>query len=284
MRHTQRDNSIVKSVPAEARSDWGPNRHKIHAPALTVDADKSRLHEGIQVSPVSVARILWVAMIFFASPLSPQEAGVPFPEDERLRYMVAWPSGLGFGSAEFHARQAEPGWRFEMKLQASLPEMEIDDAFRSRANTDLCSSEFQKHVRHGKKRAHELLRFGPTSVERTNLDTELREDPGTVPVNGCTRDALVFLYHLRRDLASGRIPPATEVFFGAGYRVAMEYAQTRWLAWNGERRLSDEITLEVRGPASKHAFAIHFGRDAARTPLLFRVEFEGEQFTMRLVE
>ena len=284
MRHTHRDNSIVNSIPAEARNDRVTKRQKIHAPAQAAYADKSRPHKGIPVSRFSVAKVVWVAMIFFAPPLSAQDAGAPFPEDERLRYVVAWPSGLGFGSAEFHARQAEPGWRFEMKLQASLPEMEIDDVFLSRTNPELCSSEFQKHVRHGKKRAHELLRFGPTAVERRNLDTELREAPGTTPVSGCTQDALGFLYHLRRNLASGRIPPATQVFFGAGYRVAMEYAQTRWLAWNGERRLSDEITLEVRGPASKHAFAIHFGRDPARTPLLFTVEFEGEQFTMRLVE
>ena len=284
MKHTQRDIPLVDAVAALARSYWGGTRASIHKLAQAARAEERGRRADSSTPPSSVARLVPVAIILFTASLPGQEASVPFPEDERLRYVLAWPSGLGFGSAEFHARQADPGWRFEMNLQASLPELEIDDAFLARADANLCSSEFQKHVRHGKKRVHELLRFGPQAIERTNLDTEVLESLGTIPVNGCARDALVFLYHLRRDLASGRIPPATDVFFGPGYRVALEFAQTRWLAWNGERRLSDEIKFEVRGPASEHTFSIHFGRDSARTPLLFRVVFEGEQFTMRLAE
>ncbi len=204
--------------------------------------------------------------------------------DEQLTYSIAWPSGLSVGSADFKARYVDPGWRFEMTLRASLPDIEIDDAYVSRTDAATCSFEFEKHARHGAKRTHEFLRFGPNAVERINLENEGRSGPGIVPVSGCARDALAFLYYLRKDLAAGRVPPPADIFFGAGYGLELEYAQTRRLIWDGERRLVDEIRAVVRGPASKHEFSVYFGRDEARTPLLFRVEFEGTPFTMLLKE
>ena len=162
--------------------------------------------------------------------------------------------------------------------------IEIDDAFRSITDASACSTQFEKHIRHGSKRAHESLRFGSNSVERTNLVSESFERPGTSPVSGCAYDALAFLYYLRKDLADGRIAPPGRVFFGAGYEVELEYAQTRRLFWAGQRRLTDEIRVSVRGPASKHEFSVYFGRDEARTPLLIHAEFEGTLFTMQLLE
>ena len=228
--------------------------------------------------------IAWTlaAALFWVSPLLSQQAGLPIPEDEQLTYSIAWPSGLPVGQADFKARFVDPGWRFEMSLNASLPEINIDDAYVSRTDAAACSLEFEKHARHGSKRTHEFLRFGRTAVERFNLETVGQESPGVVPVSGCARDALAYLYHLRKDLGAGRIPPPADIFFGAGYRLNLEYAQTRRLVWEGKRRLVDEIRAVVRGPASEHVFSVYFGRDEARTPLLFRVEFEGTPFTMQL--
>lgn len=231
--------------------------------------------------PIAFAVLLTTAC---ASPLASQEAGLPIPEDERLSYAIAWPSGLAVGSAAFRARYVDPGWRFEMTLIASLPEIEIDDAYVSRTDAATCSLEFEKHVRHGAKRVHESLRFGPDALERTNLEGDRLAGPGIVPVSGCARDALAFLYYLRKDLAAGRVPPPADIFFGAGYSLKLEYVQTRRLILEGERRLADEIRTVVRGPASEHAFSVFFGRDEARTPLLFRMEFEGTPFTMQLTE
>lgn len=213
-----------------------------------------------------------------------QDPASPISLDERLEYAITWPSGLAVGKAEFRARDLDPGWRFEMTLRASLPQIEIDDAFVSRTDPAMCSETFEKHVRHGAKRAHELLRFGPRELERTNLEAPRAEPPGKSPVGNCARDALAYLYFLRQDLAAGRIPAPGNIYFGAGYRIRLEFVRTRWLAVSGERRLVDEIRVRVRGPASEHTFSVYFARDPARTLLLVRADFEGGPFSMRLSE
>lgn len=223
-----------------------------------------------------------MAAFALAPPLVSQEAGLPIAENEQLTYTIAWPSGLPVGRADFTARYVDPGWRFELSLNASLPDMDIDDAYVSRTDAETCSLEFEKHARHGAKRTHEFLRFGTNAVERINLEAGGRERPGIVPTRSCARDALAYLYYLRKDLAAGRVPPPSDIFFGAGYHLKLEYAQTRPLVWEAERRLVDEIRAVVRGPASQHAFSVYFGRDEARTPLLIRVELEGTPFTLRL--
>ena len=223
------------------------------------------------------------AALLLAAAAADNAAHAP-PRDERLRYAISWPSGLPVGQAEFRAREVDPGWRFEMTLRASLPNFEIDDAFVSRADPRMCSQRFEKHVRHGKRRAHESLRFGDGAVERANLDAGGREPPGVTPAGPCARDALAFLYFLREDLAAGRITPPGEIFFGAGYRVELEFARTRRLRVGEEARLADEIRAVVRGAASEHAFSIFFARDEARTPLLFRVDLEDGPFAMTLLE
>lgn len=241
-------------------------------------------HSGAAARRIAAAGLsLLVAALFHGTSVS-QEPGFPFPEDERLSFSIDWPSGLSVGSAEFRARFVDPGWRFQTALRATLPEIEVNDAFVSRTDEALCSIEFEKHVRHGRKRAHESLRFGPGTVRRTNLEGNSADPPGMEPAGSCAQDALAYLYHLRRDLAAGRIPPPADVFFGARYRVTLRHAQTRRIVLHAERLLADEIRAVVRGPAAEHSFSIYFGRDEARTPLLFRVEVEGTPFTMQLAE
>lgn len=231
------------------------------------------------------AAILAAILIALTPGHGPAQGGsFPISPAERLEYSITWPSGLPVGRAEFRARDLDPGWRFEMTLRASLPQIEIDDAFISRTDADVCSQTFEKHVRHGGKRSHESLRFGPREMERSNLEADTREPPGRTPVNRCARDALAYVYFLRRDLAAGRIPPPGDVYFGAGYRLRLEFVRARWLTVGGERRIADEIRAVVRGPASAQTFSVYFGRDAARTPLLFRADFEEGPFSMMLAE
>lgn len=224
------------------------------------------------------------AACLHAAPLAAQAPLGPIPAQEELRYSVYWPSGLSFGTAEFRARFTDPGWRFEFELQASLPRIEINDRVVSRADSQMCGQEFEKHILHGSKRANELLRFRPNVVERINLQRAEESRPSVIPVQDCARDALAFLYFLRTELAAGRIPPPSTVFFGAGYRIRLEHSQTRWLTWDGERQLTDEIRVSVRGPASEHELSAYFGRDDSRAPLLFQMQFDADRFTMRLQE
>lgn len=213
-----------------------------------------------------------------------QEPPSAIPDSEQLAYSITWPSGLPVGRATLRARTLDPGWRLEMTLRASLPSIEVDDAFLSRTDRSLCSEVFEKHVRHGDRRAHESLRFGPDQVERFNLEAPVGEHPGRSPAGTCERDALTFLYHLRQELARGRVPSPTGVFFGAGYRVRLRFVRTRRLALGGEGRLADEFRATVEGPASRHEVSVFMGRDEARTPLLFRVGFDEGTFSMQIDE
>ena len=45
---------------------------------------------------------------------------------------------------------------------------------------------------------------------------------------------------------------------------------------------SGEIDITIQGPASRHAIEVFFGRDALRTPLIFRVPLPLGAFTMEL--
>ena len=233
--------------------------------------------------PIALPVLVALAAALWWTPQVPaQEFAIPIPDEERLVYSIAWPSGLSVGRAEFRARNLDPGWRFELTMSASLPSIEIDDAFRSRTDSATCSIEFEKHARHGERRAHESLRFRSGSLERINLEADAAPGSGIVPTEECARDALAFLYFLRADLAAGRVPPASRVYFGAGYRLELELEETRRLVWDGERRLVDEIRAVIRGPASEHELSAFFDRDEARTPLIYRMEFDGTPFTMQL--
>ena len=35
----------------------------------------------------------------------------------------------------------------------------------------------------------------------------------------CAKDALTFLYYVRRELSQGRMPPQQTMFFGASYEI-----------------------------------------------------------------
>lgn len=211
---------------------------------------------------------------------------LPFAGGERLRYEVAWPSGLALGEAEFHAQKRADGWDFQLTLKASLPAIEIDDSYRSSTDAELCSREFRKDARHGKKTTNEKLLFDQQSerVERTTITPEGPGGRSAVEAPPCAKDALAFLYFLRRSLAMGRIPPPDDLYFGAGYLITLTFAETLRLAAAGGAREADKILADVTGPDSRHSFEIYFAKDAARTPLLVRAPFDIGTFSLKLLE
>ncbi len=220
-----------------------------------------------------------IGILAFAQELSP-----PIVDGERLNYTIAWPSGLPVGHASLQARTRNPGWHLELTLRATLPSIEVDDVFESSTDQELCSEVFVKRVRHGDKRAHESLRFGPGRVDRFNLEAADPEIPGRTAAGDCARDALAFLYYLRKDLAAGRLPSPGTIFYGAAYHIRVRFVRQRWLMIGGERRSADEFRAVVAGPASQHEFSVYVGQDEARTPLLFRIELGEETFSMQLDE
>jgi hypothetical protein len=195
-------------------------------------------------------------------------AGFPFQSLETLRYSLRLPGGLVLGDAVFVARQTASGWTFESSVEAGLPGFAIKDIYRSEVVGDLCSTELDRKFSHGRKQGAEKTTFDQQARRAVRLTT--------VPANGgrtefdippCGRDAISFVYFMRREMGQGRVAPAQTVFFGAGYSVQLRYT--------GEVKIgmevADHVIGTVKGPGSSFTVEIDFARDAARTPLIIKV-------------
>ncbi|MBI3666400.1 MAG: DUF3108 domain-containing protein, partial [Acidobacteria bacterium] len=183
--------------------------------------------------------------------------------------------------AQFKAGGGEPGWEFEFSLEASLPGFEIRDRYRSLADGQLCSEQLDKESVHGSRKARETV----TCDRQKHVATRqtLGGGKSEVSVPDCVKDGLSFIYFLRRELASGRMPPAQTVIFGAPYEVTASYADSPQIEVGGVRQAADRIVVSFRGPASSQTFEIYFGRDPARTPLEVRAPFPLGTFALELV-
>ena len=215
-----------------------------------------------------------------AAAAAPAPALVPFA-NEVLRYSVNWPSGLSLGEGQMIARRTGDRWSFAFSLDAAVPGFVVSDMYQSTAAGDFCSAEFVKTFTHGKKKTNEKVVFD--ARKRTLTRTTLGADGGTSESStpACARDALTFLYYLRRELSQGRTPPPQTVFFGAAYQVRFEFGGAQKLGARGVE--ADRVHASVKGPASEISFDLFFAHDAARTPLQVRVPFPVGTLTMELV-
>jgi hypothetical protein len=206
--------------------------------------------------------------------------GFPFT-DETLNYSVNWPSRLSLGDASLRARHSGARWDFELSLNAGVPGFSVKDLYRATSNADLCSLSFDRATSHGARNTDEKETVDAARGVATR--TAAQGGASDVPVPACAKDALTFLFYSRRELGQGRVPAATQILFGGTYQIRLNYAGARSVPIGGVQTLSDEVTCSVQGPASSTTFEIYFARDAARTPLLFKVPLAMGTFSMELV-
>ena len=215
------------------------------------------------------ARLLLLSLgaALAAGPAAGQSAG-----DEVLNYSVNWPSGLSLGEARLQAKRAAPRWEYEFILDAALPSFTVRDRYLSIATEGGCSLEFDKQFTHGQRKGHERTAFDAArgTATRETLEGGGKSEFSTPP---CPKDALTFLYHLRRELGAGRLPPAQTVYFGAAYQVRLDYGGSQRLRVGEEPVEADRLAVTVKGPASELRFEVFFARDKARTLLVARVPF-----------
>ncbi len=221
-------------------------------------------------------------MVLFALLCCPGPAQVP---GESLAYNVNWPSGLSLGevllkSAGPAGSEGAQTWNLEFILDAAVPGFAVADRYHSLATGELCSIQFDKQVSRGNRAGKEQTRFDPRAGTATRAtsgggSSQLQTGP-------CARDALAFLYHLRRELSQGRLPPPQTIYFGAPYQVRLEFAGRQRLAVAGQQLEADRIRAWLKGPASEIAFEMFFAQDAARRPLLVRVPLPLGAFSMEL--
>lgn len=217
-----------------------------------------------------------VVLALFAWPL---EAAVP-SNGETLHYSISWPSGLSLGEGEMKVARSGENWSFEFQFEAAVPGFAIADRFVSLTGMNRCSLAFDKDLRHGARQSREKITFDP-SGKATRQTVGGGKSEMDIP--SCAHDALAYLFHLRHELAQGRIPAAENVYYGAPYRVRVEYKGARKIKIGEAMEEADRVLAFVKGPSSEFQVELYFGKDAARTPLAARVPVAMGTFAVELV-
>jgi hypothetical protein len=162
-----------------------------------------------------------------------------------------------------------------------VPGFSVSDRYRSQASSEFCSVEFQRTATHGQKKTDEKTTFDQQASTATRQTTGGGKSELKTPT--CGRDALTFLYYVRRELSQGRIPAPQTVFFGAAYEVRLAFVGTQSIRLGDKQVEADRVTAAVKGTASDISFDVFFLKDAARTPALVRVPLALGTFSMELV-
>ncbi|HOL71391.1 MAG TPA: DUF3108 domain-containing protein [Bryobacteraceae bacterium] len=204
----------------------------------------------------------------------------PFSE-ESLAYTVNWPSGLSLGQAQLISKRSGDKWHFALSLDAAIPGFVVSDSYQSTAAGDFCSEEFVKTFTHGRRKAGEKETFH--SENGTATRQTLGGGKSEISAPGCARDALTFLFFLRRELAQGRLPGSQTIYFGAPYQLKLEYGGVQQIRVNDRPAEAEQLRASLKGPASENSFELFFARDDARTPLMIRVPFKVGTFSLELV-
>lgn len=220
----------------------------------------------------------WLALLAAAAL---QAATIP-PNGEQLQYSVSWPSGLSLGEGRIKASTAAGGnWNFELNVDVAVPGFGVIDRYLSNTTSNTCSITFDKDLNHGRRRTQERITFDPKAGKATRQTIGGGRSVLTIPE--CARDALAFVYHLRQELSSGRIPKPQDVYYGASYQVSVQYKGRQRFRIGETMEDADHIVASVRGPASEHQLEVLIGRDANRTPLSVKVPSALGTFTLELV-
>lgn len=199
---------------------------------------------------------------------------------EDLAYSVNWPSGLSLGEGHLRASHQGVAWSFELSIDASVPGFDVLDRYRASATSDFCSTSFERTSSHGARKTHETETISGGTVVR---QSESGGGKSEVKAPDCVKDALTFLFFLRRELGQGRVPPAQQIVFGNLYNTTLEYVGAPIIRIAGKPEQSDKMICTMTGPASTLKFEMYFARDAARTPLLVKVPLQMGVFSMELV-
>lgn len=204
---------------------------------------------------------------------------------ETLRYTVNWASGLSLGEASLSSDNAGTGSaanrKHEFRIEASVPGFAVLDEVKALSKPDFCLIRLDKKLKHGSRTSEESLEALPAegAVERKTA----KGGSTKIPVDGCVRDALSFIYFLRQEVKQGRVPVGQRVFFGSAYQLEVKYLGAQNISAAGTSEAADKFQVLIQGPQAKHNLEIFLGRDTERTPLLFRLPLILGTFSMELL-
>lgn len=205
----------------------------------------------------------------------------PGPKGESLRYNINWPSGLSLGEGQLSASFGDGTWSYAFNVEAAVPAFALSESVRSQATAEGCSIELQKTATRGKRKAEETTIFDGAKLKAKR--TTKNGGRSDFSISPCAKDALAFLYALRKELAAGRLPPSQKVYYGAAYQVTLKYIGTENIRIGAEAQEADHLTASIKSTGADTAVDLFFARDATRTPLLIQVPFALAKFSMELV-
>jgi hypothetical protein len=203
---------------------------------------------------------------------------------ENLRYSINWPSGLSLGEVSFTQNSpegpAEP-LRLSFFADAGIPGFRLEESASATTSTDFCSGRLVRETTRGSRTGSETTSFD----QKTKVATRRGKQGGKTETtfSDCGRDALSFLYFVRRELKAGRIAPSQKVFFGSTYDVSLRFAATERIKFGDSLVEADKLVAAIRGPRADLSLELYFRRDDARTPLLAKLPLDLGVFTVELL-
>jgi hypothetical protein len=211
----------------------------------------------------------------------PAAAKPKVSKTESLKYTLSWPSGLDLGEAILSSAPTETLLNFAFQMDISVAGFSISEAVDSRASPEYCSTLLYKRGARGRRKVDERTEFDQskmTAVRRT-------EGGGKTELStpSCSKDALTFIFFLRRELAAGRLPQQQKVYYGSAYNVSLKFAGTERIKVGEEAMEVEKITATVKGPASDVTADLFFAKDATRTPVMVRVPLKVGEFKLELI-
>ena len=170
--------------------------------------------------------------------------------------------------------------KHEFRLEASVPGFSVLDEVKTLSKPDFCLIRLEKKLKHGTRLTDEVMEVLPdeNTVERKTA----KGGSTKIPVQGCVRDALTFIYYFRQEIKAGRVPAGQRVFFGSSYQVESKYLGAQSVSLPAGPEATDKFQIVIQGPVGKHSLEVFFGRDSERTPLLFRLPLILGTFSMEL--
>jgi hypothetical protein len=195
-----------------------------------------------------------------------------FPRKELVRFNVNWATGLNLGEAQISASAAEGGtaaWEFSFQAEAAIPQFPLAEYSRALATADLCTVESEKKAVRGKRKVDEKTTFDSRLLKATRETKD--GGKSEMSLSPCAKDALTFLYFLRRELAAGRLPQSQPVYYGAPYQVSVQYSGSTNITVSEQRVEADRLAVSFKGPVAKATVEAFFARDDVRTPVMVRI-------------
>lgn len=211
-------------------------------------------------------------------------ASIPGAAGESQRYSINWPSGLSLGEAELSgsrskADNASERLNFQFTVDAAIPGFQVSDHFRSESSPEFCSDEFQKTIQQGSKKTDEKTTFSSDGTAKRETKGGGHTDLSTP---SCAKDALAYLFFVRKELSEGRLPQEQTVYFGAPYKVKLDFSGTQQIQVGDKNVDADELLATVHGEGASIQFEIYFLKDAARTLAMVKVPLSMGTFAMTL--